>query len=178
MLINLLLTLILLFIIFLCFLGVYFFVKLMIYRVPFVPTPKKVAKKMIELADIKSKQKIYDLGCGGGIILFEAEKKYPDNKFCGYEVLRPAVIFANTKKIFKKSKINFKCQDFFAADLSDADVIFCYLFPSIMEKFYEKKFSTLKKGTKIISHGFKIKNLQYKKKVVLNKAKIWIYEKS
>ena len=43
---------------------------------PFVPTPSKVLQRMIELADIKPGEKVYDLGCGDGRLVIEANRKY------------------------------------------------------------------------------------------------------
>ena len=40
--------------------------------VPFVPTPRKVVRRMIELADLKGTETVYDLGCGDARILIEA----------------------------------------------------------------------------------------------------------
>ena len=69
------------------------------------------------------------------------------------------------------------CSDFFKADLHDADVIFCYLFPGAMDRFFREKFPELRPGTKIISHGFPILELEPVKKVEVGRAKIWVYEK-
>jgi methylase of polypeptide subunit release factors len=43
---------------------------------PFVPTPSRVLIRMVELADIKAGEKVYDLGCGDGRVVIEANKKY------------------------------------------------------------------------------------------------------
>src|SRR3954471_13060169 len=41
----------------------------------FVPTPKDVVEKMLELAKVTSKDVVYDLGCGdGGIVITAAQK--------------------------------------------------------------------------------------------------------
>lgn len=132
---------------------------------------------MVEIADLSENQKVYDLGCGMGIILFEAEKKFPNNVFVGYEILKPALWFARTKKFLLSSKVDFKCDDFFKADLSDADIIFCYLWTSIMDKFFEEKWEELKPKTKVISHGFKISNLKPISTYEADNFKIFVYEK-
>ncbi len=144
-------------------------------QVPFVPSSKRIARLMVELADIHAGDKVYDLGCGSGTILFEAEKK--GGKCIGYEIIPSVIFLARTKKVFKKSKIEFRCKDFFKQDLSDADVIFCYLWTHIMEKIYQQIWPKLKPGTKLISHGFSIKNITPEKIIESGRTKIFLYEK-
>jgi SAM-dependent methyltransferase len=43
--------------------------------VVFVPTPNDVVDKMLELADVKKADVLYDLGCGDGRIVIAAAKK-------------------------------------------------------------------------------------------------------
>jgi hypothetical protein len=43
---------------------------------PFVPTPELVVVKMLEAAELKPGETLYDLGCGDGRILFVAAQKF------------------------------------------------------------------------------------------------------
>src|SRR5690242_10088657 len=42
----------------------------------FVPTPQEVVDKMLELAEVKKDDVLYDLGCGDGRIPVTAAKKF------------------------------------------------------------------------------------------------------
>src|SRR5260370_41214374 len=42
----------------------------------YLPTPQKVVDRMVELADLKKDDVVYDLGCGDGRIVVTAAKKY------------------------------------------------------------------------------------------------------
>src|SRR4051794_21658628 len=42
----------------------------------FVPTPQEVVDRMLEIADVKKGDILYDLGCGDGRIVVTAAKKY------------------------------------------------------------------------------------------------------
>ena len=51
----------------------------------FVPTPQEVVDKMLELAEVKKDDLIYDLGCGDGRIVVPAAKKY-GCRCVGYDI--------------------------------------------------------------------------------------------
>lgn len=148
---------------------------LVMTRVPFVSTDKAVAQKMVELAQLRPGQNVYDLGCGSGTILFLAEKY--GARCTGYELVRPVYWLAQLQKTFRRSSVAFRCQDFFQANLSDGDVIFCYLFRPVMNRLYAEKWPELKPGTKLISHGFPIDELKPVHVETVRKAKIYVYQR-
>ncbi len=43
---------------------------------PFIATPKKLTRKIVSLANIRPCDIVYDLGCGDGRFLIEANKTY------------------------------------------------------------------------------------------------------
>ena len=45
-------------------------------------------------------------------------------------------------------------------DLSQADIIYCFLTPSMLKKLEDTVFKTLKKNTIIITNTFKFKNIK------------------
>src|SRR5262245_49060192 len=51
----------------------------------FVPTPQKVVDKMLEVCKVKKTDIVYDLGCGDGIIVCTAAKKYGCKSF-GFDI--------------------------------------------------------------------------------------------
>src|SRR5580704_10258542 len=42
----------------------------------FVPTPPRVVRRMLELAEVQAGETVYDLGCGDGRILIRAVRNY------------------------------------------------------------------------------------------------------
>ena len=145
------------------------------YRVPSIPTNKRIRENMIKLAGLTTNQNVYDLGCGMGHILITAHKLHPKNHYHGYDISKPAIYWARLKVKFLKQDINFYCADFFQQDLSNADVIFTYLWPSIMDRIYTEIWPSLKPGTKLISHGFPIKALKPVETVRVGKSKVLVY---
>src|ERR1051325_1265516 len=53
--------------------------------VPYVPTPQEVVDRMLELAEVKKGDVVYDLGSGDGRIVVTAAKKY-GVKAIGFEI--------------------------------------------------------------------------------------------
>ncbi len=45
-------------------------------EIPFVPTPMEVVDRMLEMAEVKKGDLVYDLGSGDGRIVIRAAKKY------------------------------------------------------------------------------------------------------
>lgn len=122
----------------------------------FVPTPMKIVRRMIEKARLKRGEKIYDLGCGDGRIVFLAARQ--GAIAVGYERSLLTYLVAKIGSLFvTNSSIRFA--DFWKQDFRDADVIFCYLLTKSMDKFYRTIWPTLKPGTRVISHAFTMKEL-------------------
>lgn len=125
----------------------------LLYQVPYVPTNKKVMKKMIELAHLKPGEKVYDLGCGDGRFLIEAQKQVRVDAI-GFEAAPIPFLLAHLKKWLHKANIRLSMRNFFNINLHDADVIFCYLCPETMKKLGKKFQQECKPGTRIYSHTF------------------------
>ena len=119
--------------------------------------------------DIGNQDIVYDLGCGDGRFVFEASKKA--KKAIGYELSIPLYLLGKIRSLFYKKKAKIRFGDFFKQDLSDADIIFCYLMPKAIQRFYKELWPTLKPGTRFITNQFPIKNLQ----PVQTKDKVYMY---
>lgn len=124
--------------------------------VVFVPTPRDVIHKMFEMADLKEGELVYDLGCGDGRAVVIAAKDF-DARAVGYDIDPERVDEA--KENVRKSKVSNTAKihqaDIFELDISDADVVFLYLLPSLNVKLLPQ-LATLKPGARIVSHSFGI----------------------
>ena len=130
-------------------------------KVPFARTPDENIEKIF--AELKKQSRafgvtpgcrFYDLGCGDGRILFEAEKRGYES--IGYELSLYQYLKGLTKKKFNRSKVKIIRKDFMGQDLSGADVVFTFLVGRVMPRVGEKLKNNLKKGTIVISYGFTI----------------------
>lgn len=124
------------------------------WSAPFVPTNKRTGQTMLKLARIGPNDTVYDLGSGDGRLVFEAAKKA--KIAVGFEISLPIYFWSRLWKFFGKKKGSILCKNFFHADLRDADIVFCYLLGPAMKRLVKKFNKELKKGCRIVSHGFEI----------------------
>ncbi len=146
---------------------------------PWVPTPIKRVKRMLELAKIKQGECVFDLGCGDGRMAHNAAKYYNADA-TGIELSPLIYAMARICNFFRKSKSKILLRDFRKIDFSNADVLTFYLLPSILKKMREKWERELKPGTRIVSYAFEIEGwdpVYIEPKDIENKhARILVYE--
>jgi SAM-dependent methyltransferase len=124
---------------------------------PFVPSNMKQVKRMFSAVQLKPGMRFYDLGCGDGRFVHYAAKNFKANA-TGYEYSPLVWLLAQSLRPFWRSGAEIKYGNFWKKDLSDADVIVCYLLPKAMARVEERILPTLKKGTLIVSHAFSFPN--------------------
>src|SRR5262245_41491764 len=98
----------------------------------YVPTPQAVVERMLELAQVKKGDVLYDLGSGDGRIPVTAAKKY-GIRATGIDIdpERIKEANANAKKAGVTELAKFRQEDLFKADFRDATVITLYLLPDL-----------------------------------------------
>jgi ribosomal protein L11 methylase PrmA len=123
--------------------------------VPFVPTPEAVVAKMLEVAKVGPKDVVYDLGSGDGRIVIAAAKKH-GARGVGIDIdpERVKEARANAKKAGVANKVEFRQEDLFKADFSEATVVTMYLLTGVNMQLRPKLLQELKPGTRIVSHAF------------------------
>src|SRR4030042_1836639 len=140
---------------------------------PWWRTNTKTAKAICKLAEIGSKDVIYDLGCGDGEVLIQSAKL--GTRGIGIEIDPLRVIIAKIR-IYKNNlnrKIFIKRKNFFEEDISEASVIIVYLIPQTLKKLLPKFKKELKKGTRIVSYRYEI-NLPLKKIDPKNNIRLYV----
>jgi cyclopropane fatty-acyl-phospholipid synthase-like methyltransferase len=139
-------------------------------RVPYVPTPEKVVEAMLKLAEVKDGDIVYDLGCGDGRIVITAVKKFKAKKGYGLD-LDPKRIkesLDNAKKAEVADKLKFEQGDVLKVkDVSEANVVTLYLLPEVNKLLAPMLKSTLKPGSRIVSHDFDMGDWKWDKKIEL-----------
>jgi len=145
---------------------------------PWAPTRKEDIARFLELAEIKGGEKVYDLGCGDGRLLFAAAEK--GATVVGYEISLLPYLIAKVKQLLfprkKQTKILFK--DFWHVDLKDADLVYFFLMPKVYKKLKEKLEKELKPGARVIAYVWPIDGWEPQRISALkNVQKIYLYQR-
>lgn len=123
---------------------------------PYVPTSMKEVRFILKEAGLKKDQFFLEMGSGDGRVTREAVTKY-GVRGLGIDV-NPVLILISKllTKIKKIKNVNFIKQDILKTDVSQADVIYLFLFPELIAKFTPIIKNRGKKNLLVISHGFKV----------------------
>jgi SAM-dependent methyltransferase len=123
--------------------------------VPYVPTKTPVVDRMLQMANVKSGDVLYDLGCGDGRIVIAAAKRF-GIRGVGIDIdpERIAEANENARKAGVTHRVKFIQGDLFDADIRDATVVTLYLLPDINLRLRPKLLSELQPGTRIVSHNY------------------------
>jgi len=124
---------------------------------PFVTSPQRAVDKMLEMANLKPGETLYDLGCGDGRILIAAAKSY-HVKAVGIEISERLVKTAedNVRSDGLEGQVKIIHGDFMKADLSNADVVTLYLMTAANEKLRPDLEKYLKKDARVVSYDYPI----------------------
>lgn len=126
---------------------------------PFLPTRKKDVTRMIDLAQVKPGDKVYDLGSGDGRLVFASANI--GAQAVGIEIFILPYLYSWIRSFGnKRAKILFG--DLFNFNISDADVVFIFLLNKSYGRLVEKFTKELKPGTRVVVGCWEIEQWQDK----------------
>jgi precorrin-6B methylase 2 len=119
-----------------------------------VPTPERVIRRMLQIADTTSEDVVIDLGSGDGRIPIYAAKHF-GARAIGVELEENLVRLSREKAAAQgvAGRVTLLQGDLFEADLSQASVIALYISPGVMTRL-KPRLLDLKPGTRVVSHHF------------------------
>ena len=121
--------------------------------VRYEPTPMDVVRAMLQLADVKTGDIVYDLGCGDGRMVITAAREYDAHGVCvDIDPRRIAESRENARQAGVTDRIRFLNVDLFATDIADATVVTLFLSPEVNLAVRPKLLRELRPGTRIVSH--------------------------
>lgn len=125
---------------------------------PYVGSPVPVVERMLELANLRTGETVYDLGCGDGRILIVAAQKHRV-KAVGVELSER--LAKSTTDSLKKLGLSDLASvihgDLMDVNLADADVVTLYLLRDSNDLLRPKLEKSLRAGARIISHDYEIR---------------------
>lgn len=118
--------------------------------VAYIPTPKLIVHQMLNLAQLRRGETVYDLGAGDGRVLIEAARGF-GARAVGIEI--DPVRVNRIRERLKLTSVDAEVieKDFMDIDLSRADVITIYLSETANAKLSPKLSRELKPGARVVS---------------------------
>src|ERR1700735_2840732 len=122
---------------------------------PYVVSPQEIVDRMLELADLKPGEKLYDLGSGDGRVLITAVVRFKA-KAVGVEISDNLVDSTNAR--IRRLGLDNNAQvihgNFLDVDLSPANVVTLYLATDANELLRPHLEKYLKNGSRVVSHEY------------------------
>ncbi|MFC1505786.1 SAM-dependent methyltransferase [Thermoproteota archaeon] len=142
---------------------------------PHVPASEDAVRKMLQIAELKVGEQLYDLGSGDGRIIIMAAKEF-GVKATGIE-LRDDLVQHTRKRIEELglSQVEVVHGDLMQTEISDADVVTLYLTTSANEKIAPKLMKELRPGSRVVSFCFRIPGWEPSKTLRLGTRTLYLY---
>ena len=134
----------------------------------YVPTPPAVVERMLQMADVRADDIVYDLGSGDGRIVIRAAQER-GARGTGVEI-DPKLIEESKRNAAAAGvadKVRFVEADLFTFDFHDATVVALYLGRSLNIRLRDRILKELAPGTRIVSHAFDMGDWQPDEKAVV-----------
>lgn len=124
---------------------------------PFVPSPMVVIERVLSLAGVNKNSIVYDLGCGDGRVVIAAAGIY-GARGVGIDIDPDLIAEAvrNAVDAGVEELVEFREADIFQSSLTEATLVYIFLFPDsnrLLRPYLEKQ---LKIGTKVACLGFNL----------------------
>jgi SAM-dependent methyltransferase len=122
------------------------------YGLPPVPTKPVRIEKALMLANLKSNDTLYDLGAGDGRVLFIAARDF-GARAVGIEIgpIQCAFIWLRAVASGLGNQIQIRWENFYKANLQDADVVFVYATSKEVAKLASHLEQQMKQGSRLVS---------------------------
>ncbi|MBD3247745.1 hypothetical protein GF382_00450 [Candidatus Falkowbacteria bacterium] len=130
-------------------------------------------KKIIKETRIKKDAIVYSLGGGSSGFLMSLEEHYPDLRLVGVEDSLCSYLATKIQVFLKKSRIKVLKSDYYWINISQADVVYCYLSLKDVRDIQRRLKIDTKPNALIISNGFVIPYMEPFKTIELKEKMHW-----
>jgi SAM-dependent methyltransferase len=121
--------------------------------IEFVATPKETVERMLEVAEVGSRDYVIDLGSGDGRIVIAAAGRGARGLGVDLDPARIREAQANARGSGVGDRVAFRQENLFSTGLGEATVLTLYLHPELNLKL-RPRLLALRPGTRIVSHRF------------------------
>jgi SAM-dependent methyltransferase len=127
---------------------------------PWVPTPRRVVRRMLSLAQVLPGEAVYDLGCGDGRVLVMAARRFRA-RAVGIELDLSRFLWslAVITALGLWRRVRLVRGDLFRQDLGEADVVVTYLLQETNDRLQAKLLREMRPGARVVSNTFRFSDL-------------------
>lgn len=123
------------------------------FGAPYVPTRQLDIEEIFKNIKNSKKSKFVDLGSGDGkLVLYAAKLGYQST---GYEI-NPILWMISNFRVRKYPNAKVILSNMWSADISNADLVFCFLASKYMNKLEKKLNQEMKTGSIFVSYVFEL----------------------
>ena len=144
--------------------------------VMYVQTELDAVARMLKLAEVTSKDIIYDLGCGDGRFVVMAARQF-GARGVGIDIDAERIKEARdlAQRADVAGRVRFIKEDLFSTDISGATVVTLYLAPQLNLRLRPKLIKELKPGARIVSYAFDMGDWKPEKSETAGSTPIYLW---
>lgn len=145
-----------------------------------MPSSSRACATILKASEQGSEGLIIDLGSGWGTLVFALARKYPASQIIGYELSWLPWLYSQACKVmFGLHNVQLIRQDFLTADLPEAAILTCYLFPQGMNALQIKMAESHYTNCLLISNTFALPDREPEQTIRLHdlyNTPVYIYQ--
>jgi SAM-dependent methyltransferase len=125
-------------------------------RVPLYLSGHKAQQRLQQcLSELEPPLRFVDLGCGTAGILLQLARQFPRGQFVGVETAPLLFVVAWLRCLFQEN-CSIRYRSLWRVDLSQFDVVYCFLSPVPMPRLWAKAQAEMRAGSRLVSNTFEI----------------------
>lgn len=129
---------------------------------PWLPTKAKDRNHLLESLKLEPGQKVIDLGCGDGSMLFAVARKFPEVECVGYDISLLPLLFAWGRKLLKPKaykNVHIYFGNLFKQSVANFDLVFVFLLPKSYPRLVEMLKYYLKDDARVIVEAWPLPHI-------------------
>ncbi len=120
--------------------------------VRYEPSPPEVVRAMLQLANVRPGDVVYDLGCGDGRIVIEAARLGARGVGVDIDPDRVREARANARAAGVEDRVEIREGDLFETDVRPASVVMVFLQRDLNLRLRPRLLAQLRPGARVVSH--------------------------